>query len=157
MRQPIPQAIGDAFVAGAMVCIGVSGFLPWVRVGRNRPSGFRIAGQLRRLGIDGLPGAVLSVWPFVPLLSAIAVAAIVLQRRRLGFGLGICAAVAAGAAGAAAATLPGRIETGPTLAVAGSVIALAGSIAVRFGPRRQVLPPSPPGPEVRPAGPPTAP
>lgn len=131
-------------VGAAAIAIGT--FLPWLRSGTVQRDSYRAGSVLRRIG--ELPSGVsllFDVWRFVPLVCALAVAAAVLGRPRLGALAGVVVAAVAGttaggvlAVGAHSFVRPDIL--GPAVVLAGSALILAtvliAIVVVRPGPQR---------------------
>jgi hypothetical protein len=139
-----PQALRAVVGAVGLSLVVVSGFLPWARIGRVDHSGFRLSGELRRFGVDGVAGVVLRLWPFVPVIAAAALV-FVLLRRRLAGALFALVVGAAGLSGVLAAQrlprqrIPDQLLTGPRVAFAGSLLAFAESVLLLVPTRRSRL------------------
>lgn len=123
-------------VSGGLVLVVVGTFLPWLRTGLASRNSFRAAGLIRRLlHPPGVAGFLLSGWPGIVLLCAVAVALIAVGLRRTGSVLAAAVATTAGAVALTTLLLPGRsyatvAPTGPSVTAAGAGLVLAG-IAVR--------------------------
>ena len=119
--------------AGAVVAV-VGSLLPWLRTGNRRRHSYDVFALADRLGFadGGLTEQGLRWWPFVPLLTAVAVVAAWWGWRRAGSVIGIGAGLYAGGIGWSVAAAPERgldLESGPVVTAVGGVLLLVGSLA----------------------------
>jgi hypothetical protein len=121
-----------AVTAIGVVLVLVGAFLPWVRTGRRRRSSFDLVGVADRLGI--VPSGVATVaargWVIVPLLGAVALAALVVGSLRV-------AAVASVLTGAYALVLAWFVVSSPlgtarglTTSTVGGIMAVSGGMTL---------------------------
>jgi len=116
----------------------VGTFLPWLHSGRRIRNSYATDGAMRRLlDIHGLGGAALTVWPFVGLACAGAVAAYLVGWVR--WAAAICVVAALGAAAGAITMLSAASNTVIQPANAGPIVTLAGSLATLAGASMAVL------------------
>lgn len=74
---PLPVRSLVAASGGALSLVG--SFLPWMRTGERSRSSYELADVARRLNIlsGGFERGVVRVWPFVPMVTVLAVLALV--------------------------------------------------------------------------------
>src|SRR5689334_3039300 len=102
----LSRAVAVAVVAGVVVIVAGT-FLPWLRTGFATRNSFRAAGLIDRLlHPPGIAGLLLSMWPGVVLLCAVAVAALMLGLRRTGLAVATVVALAVGAVSVSVLLLP---------------------------------------------------
>lgn len=139
LTEAAPRAT-RALLARWVLCAGllvlVAGtFLPWLRSGRTSRNSYATDGAVRRLlDVSGAAEAALRAWPFVSLLCAAAVAAVLLGRVLVGAGLAVVAALPAGAVAGWALAAPNRgllhaATIGPAVTLAGTIIVAVGVLA----------------------------
>lgn len=75
---PLPVRSLVAASGGALSLVG--SFLPWMRTGERSRSSYELADVARRLNIlsGSFERGIVRVWPFVPMVTVLAVAALVL-------------------------------------------------------------------------------
>lgn len=112
-----------------LVCIVVGTFLPWLRSGSHTRNSYGADGAARRLlGVHGVGAVLLSIWPFVVLACAAALAAMVLGWRVIAAVIAALAAV--GAAAGAITMLTAGHSAVLQPADAGPIVTLVGSVTV---------------------------
>jgi hypothetical protein len=115
--------------ACGLVCIVVGTFLPWLHSGSHTRNSYGADGAARRLlGVDGVGGFALTIWPFVVLACAAGLAALLLAWARIAAIVGVLAA--AGAAAGAIAMLTAGRSAAMQPAALGPTVTLVGSAAV---------------------------
>jgi len=118
-------------MAVGLAAVAVGTFLPWLRTGLATRNSFRAAGLINRLlSPPGAAGVLLSAWPVIVLVCAVAIALLVLGVRRTASVLGGLTAVAAGGVALTTLLLPSRsyasvAPSGPAVTVAGACLVLA--------------------------------
>lgn len=130
----------DLLAALGLVLLAVGTFLPWLRSGTVDRNSYATGGALRRLVTpDGLVSGALTVWPFLSLACAAALALLLLGRSGYGLLLGGLAAAAAGTVAAVTLTVGGAgvvhpAALGPAVTALGSVLVLLIALAhaIRF-------------------------
>lgn len=113
----------------AVALAGLAALVPWHRSGAVERSGVAIVRSAERLGLidDGVPAAVVATWRVLPVVAALAVLALSVDRRSLAAGLASAGGVVAVAVGAVVLDAPGALVAGPLVSVvAGTVAGLAG-------------------------------
>jgi hypothetical protein len=116
--------------AAGLVTLTAASFLPWVRIGSQSRSTFQLTGVFARLGFDGWQGVLLRLWPFSPLLAALALALLTLGRRRGAAIFGVVLGALALIVGAVARSIPEQSQIGPSVAIAGGFLALIASVVL---------------------------
>jgi len=119
-----------------VVVIGT--FLPWLRSGATERNSYAAGGVIRRLlAPDGAEGALLTVWPLVGLLCAVAAAGYALGFHRSALIVAALPAIAAGAVSidalhAAPSTYASVTSSGPAVTLAGTALVLVGVLTALF-------------------------
>jgi hypothetical protein len=117
-----------------LAIIGVSSFADWTRTGTRHRNSYELVAVARRLEVvhNGALGALARGWVLAPLCSVLAATALVYRLPRL-------AALAAGLVSAATIALvlavnssPLRAEGAVTVAMAGAIMTLIGSVWAAF-------------------------
>jgi hypothetical protein len=115
-------------VGVAVVVVGA--FAPWVRTGRRRRSSFDLVGVADRLGV--VPSGVATVlargWVLVPLLGAVALAALVIGAHRVAAVASVATGVYTLAMVWFVATSPLGTEAGLTTSMVGGMITVIGGL-----------------------------
>ena len=112
-------------LAASTVTVAVGSALPWIRVGTRTRSSYSLVAAVRRLGVvqAGLPRAVLSLWPLVPLTSAAVLAALLV-------GLPRCAAFAGALLGLVAGAMAFVVVRAPLESLVGTRVVLVGGLGI---------------------------
>lgn len=129
----------------AVVAVGVAGLaalVPWHRSGTVERSGVAIVRSAERLGLidDGVPAAVVATWRVLPVVAALAVLALSVDRPSLAAGLASVGGVVAVAVGAVVLDAPGARAAGPLVSVVAGTVAIVagvGHLAVVAAARRR--------------------
>ena len=105
--------------------IAIGSGLPWIQSGSTTRSSYTLMATVRRLGLveGSFPRAVLALWPVVPMLSAVVIAATLVQFRTTSLLTGCVLAVVAGA-------MAGVVMGAPVTSLIGTRVALAGSLGI---------------------------
>ena len=143
-------AVGAALSLVGVLVVVAGTFLPWLASGGVQRNSYAVLGIVRRLRfLDGGPAAVaISLWPLLGSVAMLPVIAGILRWWRtaavttLVFGIltGVGAAsvlAVAGGHGAAGITLS---PTGPTITLAGALLAVVGAVTVLVARRRSRSP-----------------
>lgn len=139
-RRALAARISDvapkALIASCVAAVAVT-FAPWVHTGAAQRTSYQVVRAADRLQVlaDG-PQTVVSVaWAFLPFVAALAVVAVVAERRRLAAGLAVLVGVTELALALAVKIAPRSADWGTTAgSVLGSVliaVALATAITAR--------------------------
>lgn len=130
-RRPVP-ALPRAAVCAGLLLVVVGTFLPWLHSGRASRNSYATDGAIRRLlDVNGAAEAALRAWPFVSLLCALAAALVLLGLHRIGAGLALAAAAAAGPVAGWALASSGHGLIRP--ATSGPVVTLIGAVMIVLG------------------------
>jgi hypothetical protein len=128
----------SAGAAGGLLAVVVGTFLPWLRTGLATRNSFRAAGLINRLlSPPGIAGALLSAWPLIVLVCAVAIALFALRVRRAASVLAALTAFAAGGVALTTLVIPSRsyatvVRSGPVLTLAGACLVLV-SVVISLG------------------------
>lgn len=139
------RRLGILLGVPGLVLVIVGAFLPWLVSGSVRRSSFAVAGVADRIGVaDGIGGVLIAAWPVICAAFVLPVLVAAFRWWRTAGGLAALLALLSGGLSAIAlwfglgvGSVVRLDATGPTVMITGSLLFLAGGIALlRSGPGR---------------------